>query len=138
MIRKALFAALSVSMLTACASLEPEPCTTEWVEWKTDRLLTEFARANYSEVQNLKSFAQTLEDGNVGPLTALKIPSMIEDFKTLAADFEDRTLPELNAAVKQCGTAQELIPAFTAFLRKEGVGETVIEWVELIGELTQT
>jgi len=138
MIRKTLLAALSISMLAACASLEPEPCTTEWVEWKTDRILTDFARANYSEVQNLKSFAQTLEDGDVGPLTALKIPSMIEDFKTLAADFEDRTLPELNAAVKQCGTPQELIPAFTAFLRKEGVGEQVIEWVELIGELTQT
>lgn len=138
MIRKTLLAALSISMLAACASLEPEPCTTEWVEWKTDRILTDFARANYNEVQSLKSFAQTLEDGDVGPLTALKIPSMIEDFKTLAADFEDRTLPELNAAVKQCGTPQELIPAFTAFLRKEGVGEQVIEWVELIGELTQT
>lgn len=138
MIGKSLLAATALVGLTACATVEPEPCTAEWVEWKTDRILNDFARANSSELRSLRNFANTLEDGNMGPMTAMRLPGMIEDFKDLAEDFENRTLPELNAAVNQCGTPQKLIPAFTTFLRKEGVGEDVIEWVEFIGELSQS
>lgn len=137
MIGKSLLAATALVGLTACATVEPEPCTAEWVEWKTDRILNDFARANSSELRSLRNFANTLEDGNMGPMTAMRLPGMIEDFKDLAEDFENRTLPELNAAVNQCGTPQKLIPAFATFLRKEGVGEDVIEWVEFIGELSQ-
>lgn len=136
--RSYLICAVALAGLSACASLEPEPCTAEWVEWKSDRILSDFSRANAGEIRNLRNFASKLEDGNVGPLTAMQIPSMIEDFKTLAGDFEQRTLPELNAAVAQCGSAQKLVPAFSRFLRDEGVGEEVIEWVEFIAELTQT
>ncbi|MEL8055253.1 MAG: hypothetical protein AAGK66_03800 [Pseudomonadota bacterium] len=135
---KPMIGAAALLALSACASLEPEPCTAEWVEWKTDRILSDFARANSSELRSLRNFANQLEDGNMSPITALRIPAMIEDFKALAEDFETRTLPTLNAAVEQCGSPQKLIPAFTKFLRKEGVGEDVIEWVEFIGTLTET
>lgn len=120
-----------LALLGACQTT-PEPCTTQWVEWKTDRLLTEFASTNASEVRRLRDFSQTLQDDEIGPLTALKIPGMIDDFKTLASAFETSVLPDLNAAVEQCGGAQELAPAFVAFLRDEGVGEDVLEWVELL------
>ncbi len=123
----------ALTALGACATIQPEPCTTEWAEYKTEKVLGQFARSNYREVRRLKSFAETLEDGNIGPLTALKIPAMIEDFKELAASFEGEVLPELNAALDQCGDVQTLIPAFTAFLSREGVGEDVLEWVELLG-----
>lgn len=135
---KSLLATMALVGLTACATMEPEPCTAEWVEWKTDRILSDFSRANSNEIRSLRSFANTLENGDMRPMTALRLPSMIEDFKKLAEDFEQRTLPELNAAVDRCGTPQKLVPAFTTFLRKEGVGEDVIEWVELIGELSQS
>jgi len=123
----------SLTALGACATLEPEPCTAEWAEYKTEKVLSQFARSNYREVRRLKNFAATLEDGNIGPLTALKIPAMIEDFKELATSFEGQVLPELNAALDQCGDVQTLIPAFTVFLSREGVGEDVLEWVELLG-----
>ena len=121
----------SLAALGACATA-PEPCTSEWVEYKTEKVLTGFARRNYGEVRRLKSFAETLEGGKIGPLTAMKIPGMVEDFKQLATSFEDRALPEINAAIDQCGDAQTLIPAFTSFLRREGVGEEVLEWVEVL------
>lgn len=123
----------SLIALSACATMEPEPCTSEWVEWKTDRVLTSFARSNYSEIRRLQKFSETLEDGNIGPLTALRIPAMLDDFKDLASSFESRVLPELNSAVAQCSDPQLFIPAFTGFLRKESVGEDVLEWVELLG-----
>ena len=122
---------VGAALLAACQTT-PEPCTAEWVEWKTEKVLTRFAVNNYSEVKRLRDFSQTLEEDNIGPLIALQIPAMIDDFKDLASNFEDAVLPELNAAAALCGGAQELAPAFVAFLRDEGVGEDVLEWVELL------
>ncbi len=127
-------ASLSLLAVTACATA-PEPCTSEWVEYKTEKVLKNFAVSNYSKVRKLKNFSETLEGGNVGPLTALKIPGMIEDFKELAVSFEQRVIPEINSAVEQCGTSEELIPVFTKYLRSEGVGEDVLEWVSLLSAI---
>lgn len=122
---------VATALMAACQT-SPEPCTAEWVEWKTEKVLTRFAVNNYSEVKRLRDFSQTLEEDNIGPLIALQIPAMIDDFKDLASNFEDSVMPELNAAAELCGGAQELAPAFVAFLRDEGVGEDVLEWVEVI------
>ena len=130
-----LAAALTGLALLGACQTTPEPCTTEWVEWKSERVLTSFARDNLSEVRRLRDFSETLQEDEIGPLVALQIPAMIEDFKVLAAGFEDTVMPELNAALDMCGGSQELAPAFVAFLEKEGVGEDVLEWVELLTAL---
>lgn len=123
---------LLIGLTTACATA-PEPCTPEWAEYKTERVLQSFAMDHRGEVRRLKSFAETLEDGEVGPMTAMRIPGMVEDFKVLASNFENTALPEINLALEQCGTAEMLVPAFSSFLRKQDVGDSVIEWVELLG-----
>lgn len=121
----------SLAVLAACQTT-PEPCTPEWVEWKSDRILTRFAMDNRSEVRRLRDFSQTLQQGDISPMTALQVPGMIEDFKILAADFDRSVLPKLNSALAQCNSVQELAPAFVSFLRKEGVSEDVLEWVEFL------
>ncbi len=122
---------IGLAMLGACATT-PEPCTPEWVEWKSEKVLKRFAYANYGEVKRLRDFSEDLRADDIGPLTALQIPGMIQDFKALAEDFEADVLPALNDAVDQCGSVQALAPALTEFLRGEGVGEDVLEWVELL------
>jgi hypothetical protein len=122
---------IGLAMLGACATT-PEPCTPEWVEWKSEKILKRFAYANYGEVKRLRDFSEDLRSDDIGPLTALQIPGMIQDFKALAEDFEADVLPALNDAVDQCGSVQALAPALTEFLRGEGVGEDVLEWVELL------
>jgi len=122
---------VGLAMLGACATT-PEPCTPEWVEWKSEKILKRFAIANYGEVKRLRDFSESLQEEDIGPLTALRIPGMIEDFKVLAHDFEADVLPALNAAADECGSVQALAPALTQFLRDEGVGEDVLEWVELL------
>ena len=122
---------IGLAMLGACATT-PEPCTPEWVEWKSEKILSRFALANYSEVKRLRDFSETLEGDNISPLVALQVPGMIDVFKDLASDFEADVLPALNDAVDECGSIQALAPALTQFLRDEGVGEDVLEWVELL------
>ena len=118
--------------VSACVT-EPPPCTPEWVEWKSDQVLTRFARSNYGTVSQLRDFSRDLE--NPSPLLLLRIASMQDDFTELARDFNRIVLPELNNAVAQCSEPRNFVPAFTGFLRKEGVGENVLEWVEAIGYL---
>ncbi len=125
---------IGLAMLGACATT-PEPCTPEWVEWKSEKILTRFALANRSEVNRLRDFSETLDGDDISPLIALQIPGMIEDFKVLANNFEADVLPALNAAVDECGSVQALAPALTQFLRDEGVGEDVLEWVELLAAI---
>lgn len=132
MISRLVVGILCVAGIAACAST-PKPCTPEWVEYKTEKILTRFAYTNQGDVRRLKSFAETLDEDDISPLTALQIPAMIKDFKTLAENFENDALPAINAAIDQCGRPEELVPAFSEFLRREGVGEDVLEWVELLG-----
>src|SRR6056297_1872857 len=126
---------ISLALISACATA-PEPCTSEWVEWKSETVLKRFASDNSRQVRRLRDFSVTLQSDDIGPLTAMRIPGMIQDFKALALDFEADVLPELNAAIEQCGSAAALAPAFITFLRNEGVGEDMLEWVELIAALT--
>lgn len=132
MVYRSLAVFVLVTLTTACTTV-PEPCTAEWAEYKTESVLKSFAYKNRGEVRRLKSFAESLEDGDIGPLTAMRMPGMIEDFKELADGFENTALPEINLALEQCGSAEMLVPAFTKFLRGQDVGDSVIEWVELLG-----
>ena len=90
-------ASLSLSLLTACASLEPEPCTAEWVEWKTERVFSDFTRAHRSDLNQLRSFSETLADGDIGPMTALRLPAMTETFKELALAFRGPQLTQMGS-----------------------------------------
>ncbi len=119
--------------LGACAT-QPEPCTAEWVEWKTDKIMRNFGLANYSSINKLKDFSEDLR-GEPGPLTMMRLPGMIEEFQELALDFQQDAWPALEEAASQCGTPEKLVPAFITFLEDEGVDGKVLEWVELLSEL---
>lgn len=120
-------------LLTACASLEPDPCTTEWVQWKTDQVLTPFARDNRGLISDLRDFSQSLE--NPSPFTMLRMAAKLQEFQDLATDFQTDIMPELEAAVDQCGSPAQFVPAFTSFLREQGVEEEMLVWVETLGTL---
>ena len=66
-------------------------------------------------------------------MMALQMATLADDFLALARDFDRIVMPELNDAVAQCSEPRNFVPAFTQFLRKEGVDNDVIEWVEVLG-----
>ena len=52
-------ALMAITSLSGCASIEPEPCSAEWIEWKSERVLHKFARQNRGLVRDLRKFSKT-------------------------------------------------------------------------------
>ena len=130
-----LLATAAIAALAACAT-QPEPCTPEWVEWKSEKVLNSFAREHYSFIRDLRGLEGQLD--NPGPVTAMRIVGMADDLIDVVGDFRGEVMPELNAAVKECGSVEKLMPTFITFLRKEGVDDDVLQWVESFGALAET
>ncbi|MGE6698566.1 hypothetical protein ACQKH5_12795 [Hyphomonas sp. NPDC076900] len=133
MIRFAL-AAMALASLGACAT-QPEPCTTEWVQYRTDRILGKFAMENRGLVNDLRRL--TREDGRVDPVQSVILAAKAEDIQRFARSFETVVVPELNSAIAQCGRHENFVPAFTQFLRNEGVPEASLQWIGPILAIVQ-
>jgi hypothetical protein len=125
--RLILACALALLPLSACATLEPKPCSAEWFDYKTEKTLRKFALQNRGLVSELKNLADA--EGDINPIKALTLVSKAKDFEKLASSFEKTVLPELDNAMTTCGSNAEFVPAFTEFLRDEGVSEKALEWV---------
>lgn len=120
--------ALGALLLSGCAALEPEPCTPDWVEWKTDRITDGFVREYRPELRELATFSQGLE--NPSPLLLIQMTARLSDFQVMAEAFRDDIVPELKSAIDQCGSPTGFATAFTSILEEQGVSETVLDWVE--------
>ncbi len=75
-------------------------------------------------------------DEGKGKVTDL-LAAKADDLRRFANSFEKIVIPELESAVGQCGNNPDFIPAFTQFLRNEGVSESALEWVGPIMALSQ-
>ncbi|MBY9066659.1 hypothetical protein K1X12_07095 [Hyphomonas sp. WL0036] len=133
MIRFAL-AAAALASLGACAT-QPEPCTAEWVQYRTDRILGKFAMENRGLVNDLRQL--TKADGRIDPIQSILLAAQAEDIQRFARSFETVVVPELNSAIQQCGRREDFVPAFTEFLRREGVPDASLQWVGPILALVQ-
>lgn len=138
MLRPLSAAIIGFTMLSACATTEPDPCSVEWVEWKTERIVKKFARQNFSELRRVKSFADKLQDGGMGPLQMMQLPQLMDEFTSMAKSFNKTVLPELNLAVETCGAPQQFVPAFKSFLADQGVEGEVLDWVTQITDVIMT
>jgi type IV pilus biogenesis protein CpaD/CtpE len=117
--------------LAGCASVEPKACTAEWVDYKTEKVLKTFAYNNRGMINDLRRLQG--KDGDIDPFVAIQLASKTKQIQKFADTFQTIVVPELEMAVDQCGN-EKLVPAFTEFLRGEGVGEETLEWVApLIG-----
>lgn len=128
-------AALCLMPLTACATMEPEPCTQAWIEYKTDKVLRKFASENRSLLNDLRRLVD--EDGDVSAFAALSLSRKSDQIQQLADSFNTVVLPEIESALDRCGTHEEFGPAFTNFLRSEGVKDEAIEWIVPLVALMQ-
>ena len=129
-----LILAISVVPLAGCATT-PKPCTQEWVDYKTDRILRKFASENRVIINDLRRL--TNAEGDLNTFATIQLMSRADDLQRFADSFQTIVLPELQQAVDECGRSEEFVPALTSFLREEGVSEDALEWVAPIIGLMQ-
>ncbi len=127
--------ALLMLVLAGCAST-PEPCTREWAEYRTGIVLARFAGENRGLVNDIRDVVRP--DGSLDPVRAALLAARPEALRRLAGSFERTLVPELRQVVAQCGRDDILVPAFTDFLRREGVPEKALDWIDPFLELTRT
>ncbi|OAB55617.1 hypothetical protein AY600_07740 [Phormidium willei BDU 130791] len=121
----------------ACASLEPEPCTPEWVDWKSDQILEPFVQTYRSEIAELRRLDGSLD--NPGMITAFRMAGLADDIVLMVEDFTQTAVPQLQAAVAQCtaepDTARQLL---VEMLERENVEPQVIAWIDTLGLFLDT
>ena len=113
----------------------PEPCTQEWVEYKTDRILGEFASENRGLINDLRRITDS--EGELNTFATMRLMSRTDDLQNFADSFQNVVIPELELALVECGQSDQFAPALTGFLRDEGVDEEALQWVAPIIGLMQ-
>lgn len=124
---QALCAALMLAVSVGACATSPKPCTTEWIDYRTEKVLRRFAVENRDLVTDLRRLKR--EDGDIDPVQAILLAAKADDLRRFASSFERIIIPELQSAYDQCGKKAEFVPAFTEFLRREGVSDEALEWV---------
>jgi hypothetical protein len=129
-------AALTALSLAACAT-QPEPCTAEWVDWKTERVYSEFRKANRQQLDAMQDLnaALTTDGTGAGLLTLARLaPGVVG----MINSFVRETVPEVQSAVAQCGNAPGASKLLADFLRQEGVSERAVDAIERFGLTLET
>jgi hypothetical protein len=126
--------AIPALFLAACAS-QPKPCTAEWVDWKTQRFFDEFVGDHRQDIVELRGLTATLntEDKSLGNIAVLA--SAAGKAISLGSDFLNDTVPEINSAISQCGTAPKATQLFASLLRREGFDERSVKAIEDLGAI---
>lgn len=93
--KRSLAAALAATVIAGCATT-PEPCTAEWVDWKTERIVGEFVADHAKEFKDAQAFSTML--AGMGGLEDPKNPSLMfltaTGVLTLALDFMKDVWPQ--------------------------------------------
>ena len=134
--RLAALALACLPVLSGCATT-PEPCTSEWVHWKTERFVTRFVKDHQKEFADARN-SSAIFSGMSGLDTSGGIPMMllaVGGMLTLASDFMNDLWPELRDAVSECDTAPRAAQLFASILREQGVNERAAKAVEDLGML---
>lgn len=116
-----------------CASA-PKPCTAEWMDWKRDNLIRDFASSHRADLGTVREFSN-LVSGRNGKPTVLEMATLAPRLVVLAGDFVDMAEPEVRSVYAQCGTGPKTAQLFADLLRREGVSESLVETIEEMGLL---
>jgi hypothetical protein len=126
-------ALLALVLATACAT-GPKPCTAEWIDWKTTRFFDEFVREHRNDITEIRDISSRLtgpDDRSAGNIAIMALAGI--RVLAMAGDFLQDTVPEVQDALAQCGTAPRASQLFASLLRREGFDERAVKAIEDLG-----
>lgn len=137
MIRSFAAAVLAAPILAGCATT-PEPCTAEWFDWKTERIVGQFLYDHRSQINHLRDVAPTMfgpEGGleEIAPTSMLVLTAI--GAVQLGLDFANGAWPEISDAVAECSAPPRASRFFADMLRREGVDERAVRAIEDLGQM---
>jgi hypothetical protein len=127
-------AALSLLAFAAACATGPKPCTAEWVDWKTARFFDEFVRDHRNDITEIRDITSRLsgtDDRSAGNIATMALAGI--RVLAMAGDFLQDTVPEVQDALAQCGTAPRASQLFASLLRREGFDERAVKAIEDLG-----
>lgn len=132
-----LLAAVAVLGVSACASMEPKPCTPEWVEWKKERVFNEFAREHRQEIENMRKMVAAFvkDEGPDRGFNAATLQFAMSGLGVLRliGDFAESAVPAVREGIEKCGSSPRTAQLFADMLRKEGFDPKAAEAIESLG-----
>lgn len=141
MIRSFAAALVALPILASCATFEPEPCTAKWFDWKTERILGQFAYDHRQQIDGIRKLSPTLFGGESGldkiPATSLLVLTALGAAQ-MTVDFMQDAWPEVDDAIGQCATAPKASRFFADMLRRENVDERAVLAIEEMGNLVDS
>lgn len=141
MIRSFTAALVALPLLASCATLEPEPCTAQWFDWKTERIVGQFVYDHGKQIDDLRRSAPALMAAQGGlekfKPTSLMVLTALGAMQ-LTVDFMQDAWPEVDHAIGQCATAPRASRFFADMLRRENVDERAVRAIEDLGNLVDS
>lgn len=120
--------AVSLPVISACASLDVDPCSRQGIEYRMNRILKDYARDNRGEINDLKQAASYLEGQS--SFGAMRLAFAVQSLRRMVDRFQEDVVPDVQEIALECNVADPLQDVFIDFLRDEGVKNEVLEWVE--------
>jgi len=121
--------------LGAC-STTPDPieiCSAEWIAPRVDQAMDEFERDTRKIFKKFRKAADSLQNGgSVGPL---QLFSIMNALSSLTDKFENgRAIGDMRTLAQTCDDPKLIQGAMTDFMRKKGLPENFISFINEIDE----
>jgi hypothetical protein len=94
-------------------------------------VLSDFIRAHRSEINTIKVLRAELEAPDAW--TVVKIAAATDGLRGMVETFNTRTVPDVRAAISQCGGSLKAIELFGDMLEREGVDPEAVNWIVSLG-----
>ena len=127
---------LAIVAANGCA-LGPKPCTAEWVDWKTERIINDFARDHTKQIASIRHLGGMFDSGktDLSGGKGLQVALAAIGGLSLIADFAHDAAPKARDAMSECSTAPKAAQLFASMLRREGVDEKTVKAIQDVGVL---
>lgn len=130
-------AMLALPMLASCATT-PQPCTSEWVDWKTERIIGQFVVEHRDQIGKLREIAPIMfgpEGGlqDIAPTSMLVLTAI--GALDLVLEFGSDAWPQITDAVAECAAEPDAAYLFAGMLRDQGVDERAVQAIERLGNI---